>query len=105
MAVLATAKGESCIVENIFEDRFKMVSQLQKMGAQIEVSQNKARIQGTELTGAKVKARELRGGAALVLGDWQPGEKLMWRTGILLTVDMTLLCRDLSYMGARILKD
>ena len=34
MAVLATAKGESYIVENIFEDRFKMASQLPKMGAQ-----------------------------------------------------------------------
>lgn len=67
MAVLATAEGDSCIVENIFEDRFKMVSQLQKMGALIEVCQSKAKIRGNSLTGARVEAQELRGGAALVL--------------------------------------
>lgn len=105
MAVLATAKGESCIVENIFEDRFKMVSQLQKMGAQIEVSQNKARIQGTELTGAKVKARELRGGAALVLAGLAARGETYVENRHFIDRGYEDLCRDLSYMGARILKD
>ena len=76
MAVLATAEGDSCIVENIFEDRFKMVSQLQKMGALIEVCQSKAKIRGNSLTGARVEAQELRGGAALVLAGLRPGGDL-----------------------------
>ncbi len=66
MAVLAAARGESCIVENIFEDRFKTVSQLRKMGACIEVCGNRARITGSNLVGTRVEAMELRGGAALI---------------------------------------
>lgn len=105
MAVLATAKGESCIVENIFEDRFKMVSQLQKMGAKIEVSQKKARIQGTDLTGASVTARELRGGAALVLAGLVARGETYVENRHFIDRGYEDLCRDLSHMGARILKD
>ena len=67
LAVLACARGESLIRENIFEDRFKVVPQLQKMGAQITLDGRIARIRGGRLLGALVKAEELRGGAALVV--------------------------------------
>lgn len=105
MAVLATAKGESCIVENIFEDRFKMVSQLQKMGAWIEVCQSKAKIRGGSLTGARVEARELRGGAALVLAGLAARGETYVENRHFIERGYEDICRDLSHMGARILKD
>lgn len=68
MAALASAKGESQIQETIFEARFKVVEELQKMGADIRVEGQNAKIRGVErLCGARLMAKELRGGAALVL--------------------------------------
>lgn len=68
MAVLATIPGCSVIRENVFEDRFKVVAELNKMGCCISVKDRNAYIQGVSaLQGAQVTAKELRGGAALVL--------------------------------------
>lgn len=105
MAVLAIAEGDSCIVENIFEDRFKMVSQLQKMGALIEVCQSKAKIRGSSLTGARVEAQELRGGAALVLAGLAARGETYVENRHFIERGYEDICRDLSHMGARILKD
>lgn len=68
LAVLTRANGRSVVEENIFENRFRVVEPLRKMGAQIETSgQNKVFIQGIPcLEGAEMEAKELRGGAALV---------------------------------------
>ncbi|MDE7395416.1 MAG: UDP-N-acetylglucosamine 1-carboxyvinyltransferase [Clostridiales bacterium] len=66
-AVLCRADGSSCVVENMFENRFKYTVQLGKMGAKILVKDRVAVIKGTErLTAASVVAEDLRGGAALV---------------------------------------
>ena len=55
------------MVETIFENRFRHVSELMRLGAQIKVEGRVAVIQGVErLSGAKLCAAELRGGAALV---------------------------------------
>lgn len=68
-SMLTTAKGTSIIVENIFENRYKYTQELNKMGAKITVEGKSAIIRGTrKLYGANVKATDLRGGAALVLG-------------------------------------
>lgn len=68
LAVLAGVEGKSHIRESIFEDRFKAVSQLRRMGAQIRVAQQHAYIDGQPfLYGSNVCANELRGGAALVI--------------------------------------
>lgn len=68
MAVLTTIEGESVIRENIFENRFRLVEDLVRMGASIEVKGREARIHGgNPLRGCRVKARELRGGAALIV--------------------------------------
>lgn len=68
VAVLTTAEGESIVEETIFEGRFRIVSQLQKMGARIEETGNRVRISGVEkLRGGLLQAQELRGGAALVI--------------------------------------
>lgn len=68
MAVLCLAKGESRIRETIFEDRFKIYSDLNRMGARVTVDKREAGITGVAaLRGAQVAAPELRGGAALVI--------------------------------------
>ena len=67
-SMLTTAKGTSVIIENIFENRFKYVSELQRMGAKITVEGKMAVINGKRrLTGATVKNYDLRGGAGLIV--------------------------------------
>lgn len=68
MALAAIADGTSIFVENIFENRYQHVEELVRMGADIRVDGRIAVVCGTErLSAAKVVAKELRGGAALVL--------------------------------------
>lgn len=65
---LAIARGTSIVTESIFENRFKYVDELIRMGADIKVEGNTAVIYGTEkLMGARVSAPDLRAGAALVI--------------------------------------
>ena len=66
-ALACVAEGTSVIVENVFESRFAHASQLRRMGADILVSDRTCIVRGGHLTGANVTARDLRGGAALVL--------------------------------------
>lgn len=66
-SMLTVAKGTSVIVENIFENRYRFMAELKKMGAKITIEGKTAIIKGTRrLTGAKVASTDLRGGAALV---------------------------------------
>ncbi|WP_366923602.1 UDP-N-acetylglucosamine 1-carboxyvinyltransferase [Metallumcola ferriviriculae] len=68
MALLTMAEGTSIIVENIFENRLGLASELKRLGASIKIEGHTAIIQGvSHLTGAKVRALDLRAGAALVL--------------------------------------
>ena len=65
---LAIARGTSIVTESIFENRFKYVDELIRMGADIKVEGNTAVISGTEkLMGARDSAPDLRAGAALVI--------------------------------------
>lgn len=67
-AVLAISGGTSTVTESIFENRFKYVDELTRMGATIKVESNIAIITGVEkYTGARVSAPDLRAGAALVI--------------------------------------
>ena len=67
-ATLALAKGSSIVTESIFENRFKYVDELARMGANIKVESNTAIIEGVErYTGAQVSSPDLRAGAALVI--------------------------------------
>ena len=67
-SMLSFAKGTSIITENIFENRFKYLQELKRMGAKSKQEGNVAIITGVKmLTGAKVKSTDLRGGAAMVL--------------------------------------
>ena len=68
MALCCAAEGSSMFVENIFENRFQHVEELARMGADIKVDGRVAVVRGVEkLSGAKVVAKELRGGAALIV--------------------------------------
>ncbi len=65
---LALSEGTSIVTESIFENRFKYVGELQRMGANIKVEGNTAIIEGVDsFTGASISAPDLRAGAALVL--------------------------------------
>ena len=67
-AVLARAHGTSTVLESIFENRFRYVSELARMGAEIEVKGNMAVVSGVDkLVGANLNAPDLRAGAALVI--------------------------------------
>ena len=65
---LALAEGTSIVTESIFENRFRYVDELSRMGASVKVEGNVAVISGVEkFTGARVNAPDLRAGAALVI--------------------------------------
>lgn len=67
-ATLALSKGTSVVTESIFENRFKYVDELLRMGANIKVEGNTAIIEGVDhFTGAGLNAPDLRAGAALVI--------------------------------------
>jgi len=68
MTLTTIADGTSVVVETIFENRFKHIEELKRMGADIQVDGRVAIVRGVKrLSGAKVNARDLRGGAALVI--------------------------------------
>jgi len=68
MALMATTRGVSCFIENVFENRFMHVNELNRMGADIVVKGNLAMVKGvSNLYGAKVVATDLRASASLVL--------------------------------------
>ena len=67
MAMLCLAEGTSVIVENLFESRMKAAPELLRMGADIRIEGQTAIVCGVDrLTGASVRARDLRAGAALI---------------------------------------
>lgn len=68
LAMMTVGRGRGEIIENLFEDRFKVAGQLRLMGAHVDIQGNRAIVDGvSSLKGATVKACDLRGGAALVL--------------------------------------
>ena len=65
---LALAEGTSIITESIFENRFKYLDELARMGAVVKIEGNSATIEGVEkFSGARVSALDLRAGAALCI--------------------------------------
>lgn len=68
MVLETMAQGTSFITENVFENRFMLAAELARMGADIRIEDRHALVSGpVHLTGAPVKAPDLRGGAALVI--------------------------------------
>lgn len=104
LAVLAAADGESIVEETIFENRFRVVVPLMRMGADICLADScTVCVKGTErLHGACVEANELRGGAALIVaGLMAEGETNI--TGCpYIYRGYENICKDLRELGARI---
>ncbi|HHX94396.1 MAG TPA: UDP-N-acetylglucosamine 1-carboxyvinyltransferase [Clostridia bacterium] len=68
MAMLTTSLGTSLITETVFENRFMHVNELKRMGADITIESHSAMVKGVpQLSGAQVKATDLRAGAALII--------------------------------------
>lgn len=104
LAVLVRGDGKSEITEQIFENRFRIVPELKKMGAVVQIKDGKtAYIAGQEsLYGNTVSAAELRGGAALVIaGLAAQGETCIKNTNYI-ERGYVNICRDLRELGARI---
>ncbi len=101
LVAMAQAEGESSMRETVFNGRFGVVEELNRMGAGIEVKKDTARVPGgRKLTGKRVRASELRGGAALVIaGLCAEGETLVENRSY---VDRGYedICRDLRFLGA-----
>lgn len=103
MAVLLTVEGESRIVETIFEDRFKIVPQLRKMGGHICITGREALIRGGgTLSGVQVEAEELRGGAALIVAGLAAEGKTIIQNSCFIERGYENIGYDLSCLGGRI---
>ncbi|MDY3815953.1 MAG: UDP-N-acetylglucosamine 1-carboxyvinyltransferase [Candidatus Limiplasma sp.] len=85
LALATVAAGTSVVVENVFENRFTHVGDLNRMGAHVLVNGRTAVINGVErLYGARVEARDLRGGAALTLAGLRAqGETVVERAELI----------------------
>ena len=103
LAIACLAEGTSVIVENVFENRLAHVADLCRMGADIRVSGRTAVVTGVErLRGMRVTARDLRGGAALVLAALAAqGESFVENVG-LVDRGYAHLENTLSNLGAKI---
>ncbi len=104
LAVETIGDGDSRIKERIFENRFRIVPQLQTMGAKIEIENGMcAGIQGVDgLKGAYLHGEELRGGAALVIaGLMADGESRVDGVSYI-NRGYENICRDLRELGARV---
>ncbi len=85
LAAMAASDGVSVIEENIFEDRFKVLKPLRLMGADITLCGRSACVNGVgRLHGARVRAEDLRGGAALVIAALAAeGETMVENIGLI----------------------
>jgi UDP-N-acetylglucosamine 1-carboxyvinyltransferase len=107
LAVRCTGRGKTLVQENIFENRFRIIDELKKMGACFRmVNEREVEVTGVpKLLGASMEARELRGGAALVVAAL--GAKGESRISGRRFIDRGYenICRDLRELGARIVSE
>ena len=102
-SMLTTAKGTSIIVENIFENRFKYINELKRMGAKINIEGNIAVVKGVKkISNAVVDATDLRGGAALVLAGLTAKGKTKVNNIEYILRGYEKLDRKLNKLGAKI---
>jgi len=103
MVLLALAEGTSLIVENVFENRFQAADELKRMGAKIQVKSHTAVIEGVQgLSGAQVKASDLRAGASLLLAGLAAQGETEISCAELLTRGYERVVGKFSSLGAEI---
>ena len=103
LSVLSIANGTSVIVENIFESRYRTVSELIKMGADIQIYDKVAVISGVDsLYGSELRAYDLRGGAGLVIAALMANGVSLIRGVDYIERGYEDICGDLKKLGADI---
>lgn len=103
LVVLCRASGESRVRETVFENRFRIVEELNRMGADIQVEGTRATVRGDRRLHAEtVEARELRGGAALVLAGLMACGETRVSGRHFIERGYENISRDLRDLGARI---
>jgi UDP-N-acetylglucosamine 1-carboxyvinyltransferase len=103
MVLMIRAEGVSTIKENIFENRFMHVSELRRMGAKIEINNNKATVFGkSELNGAELMATDLRASVCLVLAGLVSSNKTIVNRIYHLDRGYENIEKKLSKCGAKI---
>lgn len=103
LATLTVARGDSILTENIFENRFHIVKELKRMGADIRVKNNSVCVKGGHrLRGAEVHGEELRGTAALVIAGLNASGNTCVTGCKFLYRGYENIGRDLRELGARV---
>ena len=103
MVLMTKSEGVSTITESIFENRFMHVPELKRMGANIEIKENKAIIFGKrKLTGAELMATDLRASVSLVLAGLVASSKTIVNRIYHLDRGYERIESKLSKCGARI---
>lgn len=104
LSTLTVAKGESCLYENIFENRYRTVTELRKMGADISVEDNRLKIHGVDsLYGCDIQGQELRGFAALVIAGLAAEGRTRIENKGYVERGYENIVRDLLGLGAKII--
>ena len=106
MAALLKSEGSTVFVENIFENRYRHVDELARMGAEVRVAGRVAVVSGRKsLHGACVRSTDLRGGAALVLAALQAEGRSRVTNIEHIDRGYESIERDLSLLGASIRRE
>lgn len=104
LSALTVAKGESCLYENIFENRYRTVNELKKMGADISIEDSRLRICGVDtLYGCSVQGQELRGFASLVIAGLVAEGRTRIENKSYVERGYENIVRDLLALGAKII--
>lgn len=104
LSTLTVARGESCLYENIFENRYRTVAQLKKMGADIAFEKNRLRIRGVDcLYGCDVQGEELRGFASLVIAGMAAEGRTRIANKCYVERGYENIVRDLLLLGAKVI--
>lgn len=106
MTVACLADGVSYIHERIFDGRFALAGELNKMGADVDVEGNRAVVRGaTPLTGTEVTAHDLRSGIALVLAGLAAKGETVIESGYLIDRGHAQLAERMRALGADITRE
>jgi UDP-N-acetylglucosamine 1-carboxyvinyltransferase len=102
-ALLAVASGYSMVIENLFEARCAHIPELVKMGADIKMDGRRFQVNGVQgLNGAKVAAKDLRSGAALILAGLAAAGETKVNGGDYIKRGYEAIDKDLQALGADI---
>lgn len=103
VSLMCLAKGSTVFVETVFENRFKYIGELMRMGAKIKTEDRVAVIDGVDkLYGTTVKAHDLRGGAALCVAAVAAEGETVIDNAEYIKRGYESIDRDLSLLGANI---